>query len=317
MKTSRFFLSLLMCMFLVGNAFALTPKEKAAQTALRKYLQDNNVNSKIDSRDNSVNFQYKSKLFWVTFQENSKGVLYTLHRSPIKMESEKQSREKNARRNEIAIVASNYMNAGNDYKAYVSDNRVEFVFPVFAATPEDYTKVFMNILMSMDNVQDDFDRNYTRAKMFTDSVHRYWSNNDTSVIIVPQNNTQFVSSNNLTISKVDFRIVDAQGKAISNYGESIRKSEIRFIQPQITVEASKKGMYHIGVEIKTPDGKKLLPSKNTMRTILTTVEVDKKPKAIELGTFGSSNGSFWKAGEYKVTFFEDGNIIKTTTFTVL
>lgn len=311
--------TVLICMISTVNvAYAVTQAERDAQAAFRAYLSSKRVNSKIDDKDNSVNFQYKNKLFWVTFKESGGVMLYTLHRAPIKMESDKQSREMNARRIENATIATSYLNAKTDYKAFVNGSRVEFVFPVFAANTEEYSKVFMTILKNMESVQEQFDKCYKVAKHTSDSIHNYWSQNDTSIIVVPQpSSEQIASTKNLAISKVDFRIVDENGNPISEYGESIRRSDIKFIQPQITVKASKKGLYHIGVVITTPRGKKLLPSQNSVRTMISTVEVDKKGKAIDLGSFGSKTGDFWRAGEYKVSFYEDGNLIKTTTFNVL
>ena len=176
----------------------------------------------------------------------------------------------------------------------------------------------MSLLKSMENIEDDFRVAYTKAKIPTDSIHRWWRENDTTIIVVKQPNAQPIqSTKNLTASKVDFRIVDANGTPITQYGESIRKSDLRFIQPQLSVKATKKGMYHIGVMITAPNGKIMLPTPNSNRTILSTVEVDKKDKPVDLGIFGNTTGDCWVAGEYRVTFYEDGNLIKTATFNVL
>lgn len=312
MKRINHLIVAILCMvFAANSASAITEAERQAQQAVRTYLKEKKVNTKIDDRDNSVNFQYKDKLFWITFKEVKQNCIeYTLHRAHAKLGSN-TAREK-------AYFATNYLNSKYNYKAFVNGNRVEFVSQTYAATPQEYTGVLLTLLKNMENIGKEFEDNYRRATFATDSIHSYWNNIDTTAIVIDQLNAQQVSAtHNLTASKVDFRIVDANGNPITQYGESIRKADLKFIQPQITVKATKKGMYHISVIITTPDGKTLLPSRKALRTITSTVEVDKKDRAIDLGTFGNTSGDFWKAGEYKVTFFEDDTPIKTTTFNVL
>lgn len=315
MKNFRHLLLTIICTLFAVNSIAaaspMTQGEQKAQTALRSFLSGKKVNTKIDPNDNSVNFNYKGILFWVTFKEmGNDGILYTLHRANIKL-ANNPAREK-------GVFATNYLNRTHDYKAYVVGDHAAFVFPTFATSPEEYTKVFMSLLKSMENIKEDFRVGYNKAKTTTDSIHNWWSVNDTTVIVVKQPNAQPIqSSNNLTASQVEFRIVDANGTPITQYGESIRKSDLRFIQPQLTVKATKKGMYHIGVVITAPNGKKMFPASNSDRTILSTVEVDKKAKPVDLGIFGNNTGDCWVAGEYTVTFYEDGNLIKTATFNVL
>ena len=315
MKNFRHLIVTILCTLFAINSIAaattMTQGEQKAQTALRTFLSGKKVNTKIHPKDNSVNFNYKGKLFWVTFKEmGNDGILYTLHRANIKLASN-TAREK-------GVFATNYLNDTYDYKSYVVGDHAAFVFPTFATSPEEYTKVFMSLLKSMENIEGDFRVGYNKATTATDSIHRWWRTNDTTIIVVKQPNAQQIqTTNNLTATKVDFRIVDANGNPITQYGESIRKSDLKFIQPQLTVKATKKGMYHIGIVITAPNGKMMLPTSNANRTIISTVEVDKKAKPVDLGIFGDSTGECWVAGEYKVTFFEDGKPIKTATFNVL
>lgn len=300
-----------------GSAFAVSPGIKNAQNALSSYLKRQGYNSQIDNSDNSVNFQYKGYLFYVTFEENGSGILYTLHRRAIKMESGPD--DKRARRLENATLAANYMNANYPYKTYVNGTRVDFVYPTYAATPEDYIKAFPTILRSMDNIQKNFDRFYDVAKVKNDSIHQFWAKNDTSVLVVPQRRIQGVTNpQSLTVTgPVDFKVIDANGSTLADYGQSIRKSDLRYIQPRITLSANKKGTYHIGVVIIAPNGKMLVPSMRDNRTMITTKEIDKKPTTVELDSFGSEDGKFWLPGEYKVMFYEDNHLLKETSFNVL
>ena len=322
MKRINYILIAALCILTgVSQAFGakMSVKEKNAQKVVNDYLTNElGYTTKITADDNAVNFQAKGVLFWITFEESDKGILYTLHRRPIKMESPNDNNEKNSRRIENAIQTANLMNAVNAYKTYVTGNKVDFVFPVYAESAAEYTKVFPMVFKSLGNAKDSFDSLYDRGKEKSDSIHEYWAVNDPNSIVVPQpQKPNILSTPNLTISEVDFRIVDENGAEISPYGKSIRKSELLFIQPQVTVSASKKGVYHIGMTITTPDGRIMLPSVKADRTAVTTCEVDKKPTAVPLATFGSKDGDIWEAGEYKVVFYEGNNILKETSFTVL
>lgn len=318
MKRIHSLILVAMCMIMAtGSAFAISPAVRGAQMAVKNYLTKQGYTSQIDDKDNSVNFRFNNSLFYVTFEETGSGILYTLHRTAIKFEQGPS--DANARRLENATVAANYLNGHYPYKTYVNGNRVDFVYPVFATSPEDYIKAFPTLLKSMTNIKENFDRYYKVAKTRNDSIHQFWARNDTSVIVVPQQKVQGANTPpSLTVSGVpDFRIIDANGAVLTNYGESIRKSELKYIQPSITLTATKKGTYHIGVVIIAPNGKTLVPNMRDNRTIITTKEIDKKPTTVELDSFGSPDGKFWEAGEYKVIFYEGNNILKETSFNVL
>lgn len=306
-------------LFAAPDSSAITRAEHEAQTAVNDYVRSLGWEAKIDKSDNSVNFRRKDILYWITFEEKEKGILYTLHRKTIKMDSENLEKEKIAQRVEISVIASNFMNNKFPFKTFVNGSKVEFVFPVFAATPEDFNKVFQSMLNTMVDLQKEFDRSYDRAKLVSDSIHDYWRNNDPKQLVIPQpgNEDAPESGNNLTITSVDFKVVDYNRNNISGYGENIRKADIKFIQPMVKVQAAKKGKYEIGMCIYTPDGKMLVPYRGAKRTSVTTVDVTTKPEYKELNDFGDKDGTFWSAGEYKVVFYEDNRVIKETSFNVL
>lgn len=321
MKRLKTVISVIVCILtFAGSAVAANPTsaEKNAQRVLIEFLKKQQFNPGIDNTDNSVNFYRKDILYYITFKETTNGIWYTLHRLRIKMKTDKDSDEEAAWKVEHAIYAANSMNQAYPFKTFVSGNNVQFTFPMFANTPEEYTKIFPVLLKNMENIGPDFKKNFERAKHTTDSIHNYWAKNDPDALVIPQNQVKVVQNpGNLIVSDVQFRITDANGGVISDYNKSIRKSDLKFIQPQIDVKATKKGIYYIGMRIITPDGKTLLPSPKVFFTSITTAEVDKKSKPVELSPFGSVDGSFWKAGEYKVIFYEGDKEIKKTSFTVL
>lgn len=321
MKNLKTLFASALCLLIgTSSAFALNEAERRAQSDVVAYLKSVGIPSDIDSKDNSVNFLRNKVLYWITFDGSNAGITYTLHRRPIKMESTKADPDKNARRIEIARIATNLMNARNPYKSFVNGNRVEFVYPILASSPQAYTQVLSRLISSFDNVETDYKYNYDKAKHIADSIHTYWSENDTSYQTVPQKvNRVLTSGNNLHITDAFFRNISANGTEISGYDKNIRKSEAQFVQPAVVVYGDNKGVYRLGVQIKTPKGKILRPSSNSKMTIITPIDVttNKKGKMMELDMFGVSDGTLWEAGDYQVTFFEDERPIKTTTFTIL
>lgn len=315
---------ILTALFLVGGMSAsfaadMTKGEREAQTAIRSYLSLKGYATKIDNADNSVNFQSDNNLFWITFSESGNGMLYTLHRRPVKMYSPDSDDDTNTRRLENAVVAANLMNDKYPFKTSVSSQQVDFSFPMYAARVSDFTDAFPSMLKSMANIKADFDRCYETARKKNEETRIYWAENNPNVIVVPQEKglAKPVKSSSVTVSNVDFRIVDGKDKVVKDYGSNLRKSEMKYIQPKVSVTAGTKGVYELGMVITTPDGKTLMPSNDTDRTVYTSVEIDKKNKDVEFEKFGSKDGDIWQPGEYKVTFYEGHTPIYVTTFNIL
>lgn len=321
MKKFRTLIATLMTLiFVSGSAFAFNSSEQAAQTAFVNYLKTKRIPSKVDDKDNSVNFYDGKVLFWVTFDGSATGMLFTLHRAPINMKSAKDPADKNARRLENAYRAADFMNLNNNFKTVVRGSKVEFLFPVYAASTEDYVKVFDRILRNFDNCKEYFDECYNKAKAYNDSVHKYWMENDTAYMVVEQNINISKTSDKapaLLISKVDFRNVDRLGNPISGYADNKYKKDMRYIQPKVTVKATKKGIYRISTRIETPNGKILVPNRDSKMTTVSTVEVGKNDGEIELDPFGDDTGKMWLPGTYNVIFYEDGKVINRSSFNIL
>lgn len=303
----------------------LNDAERAAQISMKEYLKNKGISSSIDNKDNSLNFLRKDSkgheiLYWITFDGNASGMLFNLHRKPIKMVSERDDKARTSRRLENATLAAEYVTARNDYKAFVNAGKVEFQFPVYAATAQDYQKVFSRVLAALGDAQTSFDACYKKAKAYNDSVHMYWQRNDTSKIVVPQVvHKDAKSVKNLVVTGIQIRNLDADGVVISDWDEGLRKSKARYIQPRVTMASSKNGTYKVGVRIITPGGKTLVPTVQSVFSTITTVQVPKANKTAdyELLQFGSKSGDIWEAGEYRILFYEDDREIYNDSFTIL
>lgn len=321
MKIIKFFciaVALLCSEFAVAQNVTLNEVQKKAQKSIIEFLRSKHYSPSIDTNDQSVCFKKNDVLYWITFEGNSSPLLYTIHRKGIKFASDKDNTLN--RRREIAEKAANMVCAQRIVKAYLNGNKVDFCLPMYAATPENFQQVFNAGMAAFDNIKQTFDNNYKKGRVIADSIHSYWSNLDTTVVVVPQNNvTEVVRQRNLTISSFSVRVVDAGGSVISDYDKSIRKNSCRYLQERVELSAKNDGVYKLGVKLYTPDGKLLVPNMEARFTTITTIDVPKANKShtYELLKFGSDNGSIWKAGEYKIEFYEDDTKIYSESINIL
>lgn len=333
MKKSIFLSVILLVAMLasVNSAVAFTQREKAAQQELYNYLESQGINPDIDNTDNSVNFMYKEKtgrdgyenvIYWVTFKEKGASMLYTLHRRPIKLANPNRPMETTLRDEEAATWQANMLNAYPDapYKAYVRNLRIDFEFPILASSTAEYIKIFKRQVDIMSNAKQRFDSFKSSAKNKVDSIHNFWMTNDTAKLVVPQfGNKNIEKTKYVTISNIDFRIVDAQGNEKVAYEDIKYSQHALFIQPQIRAKVAGTGVFNIGVRIYTPDGKLMVPDNMADMTMICPIDVKKKDKeaVYPLGVFGSSENNVWKPGKYVVKFYENDNLIKETELKLL
>lgn len=321
MKIIKFFciaVALLCGEIAVAQNVTLNETQRKAQKSIAEFLRSKHYSPSIDTNDQSVCFKKDDVLYWITFEGNSSPLLYTIHRKGIKFASDKDNTLN--RRREIAEKAANMVCAQRVVKAYMSGNKVDFCLPIYAATPEDFQQVFNAGMAAFNNIKQVFDNNYKKGRVIADSIHSYWNNLDTTVVVVPQNNiTEMVRQRNLTISSFSVRVVDARGSIVSDYDKSIRKNNCRYLQERVELTAKNDGVYKLGVKLYTPEGKLLVPNKDARFTTITSVNVPKanKVSTYELLKFGSDNGKIWKAGEYKIEFYEDDTMIYSSTINIL
>lgn len=304
MKKVRLFF-LMMAMMMAATSFAqtkLTDNEQKAQKALIEYLNSNHITPSLYKQDNSVNFKYNDVSYWVTFSENSP-VLYTIHRKGINFDKEKDFKTF------YALVAANKVNNTTKVKCVYTDKRVDFTMETFAANPTDFHHVFRKMLNEFKNVEKIFREEYDRTKKNVEA--------NNAPVVKPQS----FNGSPLRVSNVSICGVDAGNSIISGYDQPIRSHGSKFIKEKITIRTSEAGIFKVGVKIYSPDGKVMLPQKNADFTTTTNLSLSKKNKdvEVELDKFGEDKANAWKAGEYKIQFYdtEKDALLYETTFNVL
>lgn len=323
MKTLRPLLTvmiILMTSFGSFNAMALNDSERVAQKSMMEYLRSKGYSPAIDNRDESVNFKKNDILYWITFQGNASGILYTLHRRPIKLNSSEKTPEQINQVCEVAEKAANLVNATEPYKVIVRGPKVEFEYPIYCQTAKEYQEIFPHIFKTLSASKDKFDAQFPKGRNITDSIHHYWLNLDTIHRVVPQKEIRGTkNARNLSISRIAVRNLSGADQVMSDYDQGLRKNKCQYLQEKIALIADNPGLYKVGVKIITPDGKILVPSSDATYTTITTINVSKakKENEYELLKFGSDQGNLWEAGEYKIQFFEDEAMIFEDSFNIL
>jgi len=325
MNKARFFLAAV-ALFVCGSMGAqkkatLNDVQKKAQQSLIEYLRTKHYSPTIDTQDQSVCFKKNDLLFWVTFEGNTAPLLYTIHREGIKFTTDKDGKEKVSRKREVAQMAANEVTARRTVKAFLSrGGRVEFCLPVYAATPEEFQNVFERSLAAFNDIKKTFDDYYKKSRNVIDSIHSYWYDLDTTSVVLEQKNVPgTVEAKNLKISGISVRVVNADGSVVSDYDKAIRRGQCRFLQEKVTLTSAKDGAFKIGVKLYNKDGKLFVPHKGTRFTTVTTIDVPKAGKVVEaeLLKFGTDVEDYWKAGEYKIEFYEDDTLIYTDAINIL
>jgi len=294
MKTLRIFTIAMALCFSTGAMAQkkLTEGGKKAQTALMDYLRMNSIMPTIDSKDNSVCFRKDNVLYWVTF-EGEDPVLYTLHRTGMNHEKDNDFQP------ECATEACNEVNRRHNVKATYNDRkRVEFYIQTYAKEPAGFQDNFMKLMAQFNDVEKTYKEAYNQVCQQP----------------VPKPTP-------LTSSNASFGSFDANGTVLTNYDQPLRKGNCRYIRARIEMSSPVKGLFMVGMKIISPDGRVIKAVNGTNYTSTTNIEVKKKKKAVkyELEPFGSSDGAIWKAGEYKVEFYDvmQNNCFYSTTFNIL
>ncbi|MGN0213321.1 MAG: hypothetical protein ACI4AH_00755 [Muribaculaceae bacterium] len=285
---------------------ALTDDAAKAQKALMEYLRSKSISPSIDTRDNSVCFKSEGVFYWVTFEESAP-VLYTIHRKGVKFEEDPAFKPSCAR------IACNEVNRKHKIKCSYNDKRVEFVMQTYAKEPSDFHGGFGKMMAAFKGVDETFKNTYDKAfdKWKKDSI----ANNTP---ITPEVTD---GASPLIVTYICFGNFDAKGNVISDYDKAIRKSQCQFIKASLDVESEEKGIFKIAMKLFNPEGKAMVATKGFEYSATSNIEIKKtgKPIQCELGSYGSSDKDFWKAGEYKVEIYdyEKGALLYTTSFTIL
>lgn len=325
MKTlKKLALVAVLALYGASSMFAMNDAERLALRQIKDYLSSQRLKTQME--DDALYFEEDDVLYWITCDGNASMMKFVLHRENLQYIGEKEYNNKTIvnRKNENATRAAGLATAHNDYKVYIKGNKARFEYPMFATSTTEYIKVLPYVLRSFSKANDSFKNCYKVAKQYNDSVHKFWMGNDTSKMVLAQNLVTSKAKDNknnkvLSMNKIEIRNINNNGTVITDYNTGLRKSQTRFVQPKVYVNANKKGSYRLGVKIYTPAGKLLVPSQDADYTVINMIDVEKpnKVEEFELTQFGTDNPDFWKAGEYKIEFFDDGRCIHKDSFTIL
>lgn len=307
MKKNRLFI-LLIAVSLSLTMMAQNQLNEAclkAQKSLMEYLRSIGMSPSIDTRDNSVCFKKNDMFYWITF-EGDGPVLYTVHRKGIKFDSDSSFKPI------VATVACNEVNNKHKIKCIYDDKRIEFIMQTYAKEPSDFHGGFGKMIAAFNKVEDTFKNSYDKA-------YKKWR--DDSIAAHGPNVSGTPGISTLKIKSIAFGNFDKNGNPIANYNQPLHRSNCRYIKSMVSITSREKGVFRIGMKIINPDGKPMVAHKGTEYATTKNIEITKtnKPVQVELPPFGSENDKFWKAGEYKVEFYdyESNVLLDTISFNLL
>ncbi len=295
--------------------------ERKAQVEVQNYLKGQGFETEIDEDDHSLLFRQSGIVYWITFEGDNTGggVLYTLHRTPIKLIKDDDSKDKISRITDVMAVAANAQNKEYTYKTYAANGRAYMEFPVYATTPTDYIRQLRNILESMENAQAEYKASYKVAEAQVDSLRRYWSNNDPNIVVLPQTaGGKTYHPGLLTLQKVTVGSLDGKGQTLVDYEGMMKKDLMKFLVEKVTVTAKTSGEYLIGLKIYNPKNKLILSAKGQEYTVSQEVKINKtdKEQTFTMPVFGTDDSSFWIPGDYRIEVYGNGEQIGRKTFNI-
>lgn len=304
-------LSLLLCMLFASTAALagdLTPAQSEAQRALYKYLYEQKFDPVIDDSDNSVTFTSKGVLYWITLDGDSP-ILYTFHRKGFKVGED----DKSYKRVPAAVAVNEVNRKHKAVKLTVEDKSVVIAMQVYAAKTSDFIAVLKNYLSMFDGVDTDFRSAYETA-LAEQKKNEEITEQEIRKALPP-------SELQNMIDNVSFRIVDVDGKAVTDYDQPLRSFKAHYVQARVELNPwqEKEKKYTLQIKITRPNGKVIVAGKD--KKVSGEMEIipvkSKKNQFFEFDKIGSDNDGFWKAGEYKVEILESGDVVKETTFNLL
>lgn len=313
-----------------GTKF-LTTQEKRQLNDLSKIIDQvqyllnmDGIDTEFDENDGSLNFQDgKGTLNWITFSTPEKdGVtLYTLHIQSLRPKGGEDVKEN-------MIYAADYITKKSPYQAYyVEDSKggkIEFTFPVYASSPEEFYSVLKNMQKDLETRNQLYAEGYAEGKKYNDLLQQEWQNNIGAKRRIPTSSLQ--RDNSIKIENIDFKAVSLQGKSYittQDYNPSVDKSKLQFLVPRLTFTPTSQDPKdvptgcQVAMKLIGPDGKTIVYDESADYTQMEYVPIKGvKEQTFEFTPIGTDKSNVWESGMYKIELFENGKPLYKYQFVV-
>lgn len=111
----------------------------------------------------------------------------------------------------------------------------------------------------------------------------------------------------MTIEKVIFANSDESGNILADYGSTLY-TDTQYLKPKVTFRTSRRGDTTFIVKLTSPRGE--------TSTYDTSINIKSESETWNFSGYGNSNGTFFTAGQWKVQFYVDNQLIYTTSVTI-
>lgn len=119
-----------------------------------------------------------------------------------------------------------------------------------------------------------------------------------------------------TITKVEMANSDYNGTIITNYGDVIYSSVTQYLKPKLYITPISEGKFEIGVKLYSPDGFSKGKTTTSSYTYTDNMSLDRNTTYLILTGWGSTKSGNWNAGDYKIEFYHNNEMLYSHDFKV-
>lgn len=262
----------------------LTPAQQRIRTELFNFVKEEGFSPRIDESDNSVTFKKEGVTYWITVDDS--GPFYLeLHRAGLDCEDADR---------EVVWKAVNEANKKiRSAKAMLLDSSVSFAIEIYCHSVEEFKYIFYKCMKALD-----------AAKNKVSAYYDEYS--------------EELSSAPFQIRSVSIANTEQDGRLITSYGSKIYSYKTKYITPKLYVKLQSPGTYDIYVKFYTPTGLSTAAdgSSPSGYSYKYTVSMLSGADFYPLSGWGGKDAGHWKAGDYRLEFYYQDELIGKTTFTI-
>lgn len=346
MKSFRLFIAtMLLTAGVAQSAFAapkeMTRNEEAACGKVKFELTLKKIECELEE-DNTLSFTYNDQLFWISFKEIDKKILYTINRNYIRILKDNPGDEIDKESNDTylenrAAFITDYINSNSRVKAYYKDGIIYLCLSAFYSSPESFSAAILGNLSLFNGIRSTYEKGkkYATERLDKISGKKPETKNDKDKDAVTKKDTrkdilvqpqpvEKEKPSNTSVQVTEFGISshDAKGAVLTPLNSGLYQKKCEFLYPEVRLKANEDLTARICVRIINPDGKLLVPDKDAKYTFISApLKIKKKAGDFQtLGKFGSEDSNFWKPGRYTIELYEETcpeKAIYTENFNVL
>lgn len=280
MRTIRNICLFIICLIWASfvQASDLTPKQIEFRSNLMQFLKEEGFSPTIDDDDNSVNFKKEGDLHWITIDDSN----------PFYIQFFRNGFNATDANMDLLVASVNEANKRvRCAKAILNGSTISLVIEMYCHSAEEFRYIFYSCLGALETMHD--------------AVYDFY-------------NTAYNAP--FTINSVSIGNVDRDGDIITSYGSTIYSYKTKYIKPKLSVNVNKAGTYDIYVKFYSPSGLSTSSDSPAGYSYTSSVTMTSGTTSYYVSGWGGTDAGHWKAGNYLIEFYYNGNLIGSKSFTI-